>query len=188
MNKEEQDELVIACRANNRDAMQKIYTAYVSRMIAVSMRYCKNQTDAEDIVQEAFIKVFRNIHKYNHKGVLGSWIERIVINCAIDHWNKNKKTICIDHENSIYNKEKQAVYHDETDTLTKELSLEKLRTLITNLPEQYRYVLNLYAIEGYSHKEIGKMLNIKESTSRSNYTRAKKKLLEDIKKYNITHF
>ncbi|MBP2834052.1 RNA polymerase sigma factor [Aquimarina sp. U1-2] len=187
MNTEEQAKLVSACKAHDRTAMEKLYTMYVSRMIAISMRYCKHQTDAEDIVQEAFIKVFKNIHRYNHTGVLGSWIERIVTNCAIDHWKKTKKTIYLDHENFESQDEIHSVDPSETDALLKELSIEKLRVLITDLPEQYRYVLNLYAIEGYSHKEIGHMLNIKESTSRSNYTRAKKKLLERIIEHNITY-
>ncbi|WP_282100270.1 RNA polymerase sigma factor [Aquimarina sp. MMG016] len=180
MNKEEQDRLVKACKKGNRDAMEKLYTFFVPRMIAVSKRYCKNQSDAEDVVQEAFIKVFKSIKKYNHKGMLGSWIERIVVNSAIDHWHKLKKTVHIE-DSDFFEDNEQGVNESEQDYLSKEISIEKLRTLISDLPEQYRYVLNLYAIEGYSHKEIGKMLKIKESTSRSNYTRARKKLLENMK-------
>lgn len=185
MNKKEQDRLVKACKKGNRDAMEKIYNTFVSRMIAVSLRYCKNQSDAEDIVQEAFIKVFKNIKKYHHKGVLGSWIERIVVNCAIDHWNKMKKTVFVDPTNLSENEATTELDENEKDHLSERLSIDKLRAIINDLPDQYRYVLNLYAIEGYSHKEIGKMLNIKESTSRSNYTRARKKLLENIRNSGV---
>ncbi|WP_074408373.1 MULTISPECIES: RNA polymerase sigma factor [Aquimarina] len=188
MNKKEQDRLVKACKKGNRDAMEKIYNTFAPRMIAVGLRYCVNQSDAEDIVQEAFIKVFKGIQKYRHKGTLGSWIERIVVNCAIDHWHKMKKTIHVDHEDFINKNEIQELEEPEKDYLSKEISIERLRTFISDLPEQYRYVLNLYAIEGYSHKEIGEMLNIKESTSRSNYTRARKKLLERMRNNGVVKF
>ncbi|AXT50990.1 RNA polymerase sigma factor [Aquimarina sp. BL5] len=185
MNKEEQDRLVKACKKNNRDAMEKMYNVYMPRMLSVSFRYCKNQSDAEDIVQDAFIKVFKNIKKYKHNGTLGSWIERIVVNSAIDHWHKMKKTVLIDNSEFIEESDVQELDEIEKDQFSKQLSAEKLRTLISDLPEQYRYVLNLYAIEGYSHKEIGKILKIKESTSRSNYTRARKKLLENMRAIGI---
>ncbi|MDH7445070.1 RNA polymerase sigma factor [Aquimarina sp. 2201CG14-23] len=185
MNKEEQGRLVKACKKNNRDAMEKIYNAFMPRMIAVSSRYCKNQSDAEDIVQEAFIKVFKNIKKYKHNGMLGSWIERIVVNCAIDYWHTRKKTVYIDNSELIEERDTQELNDMEKEHFSEQLSAEKIRVLINDLPEQYRYVLNLYAIEGYSHKEIGKILKIKESTSRSNYTRARKKLLENMRALGI---
>ncbi|WP_108801820.1 RNA polymerase sigma factor [Aquimarina sp. Aq107] len=188
MNKEEQDRLVKACKKNDRNAMEKIYNTFMPRMLAVSFRYCKNQSDAKDIVQEAFIKVFKNIKKYKHNGTLGSWIERIVVNCAIDDWHKRKKTVLIDNSELIEEGEIQELDDFEKDHFSKQLSSDKLRTLINELPEQYRYVLNLYAIEGYSHKEIGKILKIKESTSRSNYTRARKKLLENMRAIGIEKY
>ncbi len=188
MNKEEQGILVKACKKNDRDAMEKIYNAFMPRMIAVSFRYCKNRSDAEDIVQEAFIKVFKNIKKYKHNGMLASWIERIVINCAIDHWHKMKKTVFIDNTELVEEESEQELNEIEKDYFSKELSVEKLRILISDLPEQYRYVLNLYAIEGYSHKEIGEILKIKESTSRSNYTRARKKLLANMRALGINKY
>jgi len=188
MNKQEQDRLVKACKKNNRDAMEKIYNAFMPRMIAVSIRYCKNQSDAEDIVQEAFIKVFKNIKKYKHSGTLGSWIERIVVNCSIDHWHKMKKTVLMDNSELIIETETQELDEIEKDHFSKQLSSEKIRTLINELPEQYRLVLNLYAIEGYPHKEISKILKIKESTSRSNYTRARKKLLENMRAIGIEKY
>jgi len=188
MDKEEQDRLVKACKKNDRDAMKKIYNTFMPRMIAVSIRYCKNKSDAEDIVQEAFIKVFKSIKKYKHQGTLGSWIERIVVNCAIDHWHKAKKTVSIEHSEFIESQDTMELDEVETDELSRQFSAEKLRTLIRDLPEQYRFVLNLYAIEGYSHKEIGKKLKIKESTSRSNYARARKKLLENMRAIGIEKY
>ncbi|WP_378183061.1 RNA polymerase sigma factor [Aquimarina sp. SS2-1] len=188
MNKDEQDRLVKACKKHNRDAMEKIYNAFMPRMLAVGFRYCKNQSDAEDIVQDAFIKVFKNIKKYKHNGTLGSWIERIVINCAIDQWHKTKKTVLMNDSELIEGNKTTELDEIEKEHLSKQLSSEKLRTLISDLPEQYRYVLNLYAVEGYSHKEIGKILKIKESTSRSNYTRARKKLLENMRAIGIEKY
>ncbi|MGY3794995.1 RNA polymerase sigma factor [Aquimarina sp. 433] len=188
MNKQEQGKLVKACKKNDRYAMEKIYNTFMPRMLAVSLRYCKNRSDAEDIVQEAFIKVFKNIKRYKDQGTLGSWIERIVINCAIDHWHKMKKTVLVDNSELIEERETHELNEIEQEELAKQLSVEKLRNLINDLPEQYRYVLNLYAIEGYSHKEIGKILKIKESTSRSNYTRARKKLLENMRAQGIKKY
>jgi len=188
MNKEEQDRLVKACKKNNRDAMEKIYTFFMPRMIAVSIRYCKNRSDAEDIVQEAFIKIFKSIKKYKHHGTLGSWIERIVVNTAIDHWHKVKKTVLVDNSEFIEENNSQELDEMEKDRFAQQLSVEKLREFINDLPDQYRYVLNLYAIEGYSHKEISKILKIKESTSRSNYTRARKKLLENMRAIGIEKY
>lgn len=183
MNKIEQKKLVEACKNQNRYAMEKIYNFYVSRMITVSMRYCKNLSDAEDVVQEAFIKVFRNIKNYNHNGKLGHWIERIVVNCSIDYWHKKKKVIPIDSTEFI--KDNEDILVSEYDLRQEQIPIELVRNMISELPEQYRFVLNLYAVEGYSHKEIGEMLKIKESTSRSNYTRARKKLLENIKNSGV---
>lgn len=188
MNKEEQDKLVKACKQNSRDAMEKIYNAFMPRMLAVSFRYCKNQSDAEDIVQDAFIKVFKNIKKYKHNGTLGSWIERIVVNNAIDHWHKTKKTVLIDKSEFIEEKEVLEIDEFEKNHFDQQFSADKLRILIHDLPDQYRYVLNLYAIEGYSHKEIGEILKIKESTSRSNYARARKKLLENMRAIGIEKY
>ena len=176
-----ENELVEACKNQDRSAMEKIYLFHMPRMLAVSRRYCKNQWDAEDVVQDAFIKVFRNFHGYKHDKSLSKWIERIVINCAIDHWHVSKKTLYTESHELLEHISNKELEDTEDRHLIEQVSIDKLRDLISELPDQYRFVLNLYAIEGYSHKQIGEMLGIKESTSRSNYARARKKLLDTIK-------
>ena len=176
-----ENELVEACKNKDRSAMEKIYVLHMPRMLAISRRYCKNQWDAEDVVQDAFIKVFRNFHSYQYNNSLSKWIERIVINCAIDFWRASKKILYTESNEFLEHVSNKELEDTDDLHLIEQVSIDTLRDLINDLPDQYRFVLNLYAIEGYSHKEIGEMLSIKESTSRSNYARARKKIMDEIK-------
>ncbi len=168
------EELMLAgCIRNNAAAQEALYNRFSPRMLGVCYRFAKNREDAEDMLQEGFIKVFTQIHQYRNEGTLEGWIRRIIVHTCINILKKNKKfseSVDIIHANSIHIKE---------EVIPSIMQAKQVVECIRSLPIGYRTVLNLYAIEGYSHKEIAGMLDIEESTSRSQYTRAKA-MLEDI--------
>lgn len=142
-------------------------------MLAVCYRYAHNREDAEDMLQEGFIKVFSQIHTFKSQGAFEGWIRRIMIHTCINILKKNKKfneNVDLIHASSLLVRE---------DSIPSVIQAKQVVECIRLLPLGYRTVLNLYAIEGFSHKEISEMLDIEESTSRSQYTRAKS-MLEDI--------
>jgi RNA polymerase sigma-70 factor (ECF subfamily) len=164
---------------NDAYAQQELYYKYSPKMLSVCYRYSKSREDAEDMLQEGFIKVFTQINKFENRGSLEGWILRIIVHTCINHLKKNKKFnehIDLAYAGDILIKE---------DNIPAVLQAKQVVESIRSLPMGYRTVLNLYAIEGYSHKEIGFMLEIEESTSRSQYTRAKNMLEEILIKKNI---
>lgn len=162
---------IAACIANEEWALKTIYKEYYPVMLPVCLRYANNQDDALDILHEGFIKVFRHIAKYKPGTSLGSWIRRIMINTSIDYYRKvsRRRTENIDTAYSLSSNDVGAV---------DDLSHEEILKALQNLTPAYRSVFNLYVIEGYSHKEVGKKLGITESTSRSNLVKARNKLKE----------
>ncbi|MBS1732635.1 MAG: RNA polymerase sigma factor [Bacteroidetes bacterium] len=158
---------------NNASAQEAFYNKFSPKMLGVCYRFAKNREDAEDMLQEGFIKIFTQLHQYRNEGALEGWIRRIIVHTCINIIKKNKKfneSVDIIHAHSIHIKE---------DMIPSIMQAKQVVECIRMLPIGYRTVLNLYAIEGYSHKEIAEMLDIEESTSRSQYTRAKA-MLEDI--------
>jgi len=168
------EELMLnGCIKNNAAAQEALYNRFSPRMLGVCYRFAKNREDAEDMLQEGFIKVFTQIHQYRNEGALEGWIRRIVVHTCINILKKNKKftdSVDIIHATSVHIKE---------DMIPSIMQAKQVVECIRTLPLGYKTVLNLYAIEGYSHKEIADMLDIEESTSRSQYTRAKA-MLEEI--------
>ena len=168
------EELMLAgCLKNNAASQEALYNRFSPRMLGVCYRFAKNREDAEDMLQEGFIKVFTQMHQYRNEGALEGWIRRIVVHTCINILKKNKKfaeSVDIIHANSIHVKE---------DMIPSIMQAKQVVECIRMLPLGYRTVLNLYAIEGFSHKEIAQLLDIEESTSRSQYTRAKA-MLEEI--------
>jgi RNA polymerase sigma factor (sigma-70 family) len=168
------EELMLAgCLRNNAASQEALYSRFSPRMLGVCYRFAKNREDAEDMLQEGFIKVFTQMHQYRNEGALEGWIRRIVVHTCINILKKNKKfseSVDIIHANSVYVKE---------DMIPSIMQAKQVVECIRILPLGYRTVLNLYAIEGFSHKEIANLLDIEESTSRSQYTRAKA-MLEEI--------
>lgn len=174
--------LIVGCLQNDAAAQRELYNKYSPKMLSVCYRFAHNREDAEDMLQEGFIKVFTQIHTFQNKGAFEGWIRRIVVHTCINFLKKHKKftdNVDLAYATSIYVKE---------ETIPSIMQAKQVVECIRLLPMGYRTVLNLYAIEGYSHKEIGTMLDIQESTSRSQYTRAKI-LLESvlIKKKIITN-
>ena len=161
------------CLNNLASAQEALYNRFSPRMLGVCYRFARNREDAEDMLQEGFIKVFTQIHQFRNQGALEGWIRRIIVHTCINVLKKNKKftdSVDLIHASSIYLNE---------NNIPSILQAKQVVESIRLLPMGYRTVLNLYAIEGYSHREIAGVLDIEESTSRSQYTRAKA-MLEDI--------
>jgi RNA polymerase sigma-70 factor (ECF subfamily) len=146
-------------------------------MLGVCYRYTKSMVDAEDVLQEGFIMVFKNLHQFNFAGELGGWIRRIMVNTAINYLKKHSRyqADLLFTEGTLH-----PVSDDDPEV---SLSTKELAELIRQLPPGYQAIFNLHAIEGYSHVEIGKILGIKEGTSRSQYARARSLLISWIHKY-----
>ena len=168
-----EEQMLAGTIKNNAAAQETLYNRFSPRMLGVCYRFAKSREDAEDMLQEGFIKIFTQLHQYRNEGALEGWIRRIIVHTCINIIKKNKKfadSVDLIHAHSLHTKE---------DMVPSIIQAKQVVECIRMLPLGYKTVLNLYAIEGYSHKEIGQMLDIEESTSRSQYTRAKV-MLEDI--------
>ncbi len=168
-----EEAILSGCLQNDGVAQRELYSKYSPKMLSVCYRFAHNREDAEDMLQEGFIKVFSQIHTFQNKGAFEGWVRRIIVHTCINHLKKNKKfneSVDIIHATGIQIRE---------DSVPSIVQAKQIVECIRILPLGYRTVLNLYAIEGYSHKEIAEMLDVEESTSRSQYTRAKQ-MLEDI--------
>ncbi|HJV18859.1 MAG TPA: sigma-70 family RNA polymerase sigma factor [Sediminibacterium sp.] len=162
------EQLILAgCLQNDPSAQRELYNRYSPKMLSVCYRFSQSREDAEDMLQEGFIKVFSQIHTFQNKGAFEGWIRRIIVHTCINFLKKNKKfsdNVDLEHAGFLEVKE---------ETMPSVMQARQVVECIRLLPLGYKTVLNLYALEGYSHKEIGVMLDIEESTSRSQYTRAK---------------
>ncbi len=168
-----EEAILSGCLQNDAAAQRELYTRYSPKMLSVCYRFAHNREDAEDMLQEGFIKVFSQIHTFQNKGAFEGWVRRIIVHTCINHLKKNKKfheSVDIIHATGLQVRE---------ESIPSIVQAKQVVECIRLLPLGYRTVLNLYAIEGYSHKEISGMLDVEESTSRSQYTRAKQ-MLEDI--------
>ena len=165
--------LVEKCKAGQSSSQYELYILYVDAMYNISMRMLGNKEDAEDIVQESFISAFKNLNSFNYDSTFGAWLKRIVINRSINYLKKKEILVVpIDvHEFHLA---------DDVPEVTTAVDIKKVKLGIEKLPPGYRQIINLYLIEGYDHVEISEVLTISTSTSKSQYHRAKKKLLEII--------
>lgn len=166
-------ELVEQSKLGDRNSQFRLYEMYVDAMYNVSMRMVGNKEDAEDMVQDSFVEAFRNLANFRYESTFGSWLKRIVINKSINHL-KSKKFPMVSMENEDYHITEEEVHSFD------EVDIQKVKSGIKKLPSGYQQIINLYLIEGYDHEEIGEVLGIATSTSKSQYHRAKKKLLEII--------
>jgi RNA polymerase sigma factor (sigma-70 family) len=168
-----EEAILSGCLKNHAAAQKELYHRYSPKMLAVCYRFAHNREDAEDMLQEGFIKVFLQIHTFQNKGAFEGWIRRIIVHTCINHLKKNKRF------NESVDIIQAAAIQAREENIPSIVQAKQIVDCIRLLPLGYRTVLNLYAIEGYSHKEIADMLDIEESTSRSQYTRARQ-MLEDI--------
>lgn len=166
--------LVKDCLKGNARAQKALFDKYAPKMLSICYRYMKNQPDAEDALQNAMVKVFAKLCDFKHEGPLEGWIRRIVVNSCLDQLRKNQKFISdVNVEDVSYKLE------NKEDPLT-DILAEELMKLIQQMPTGYRVVFNMFAIEGFSHQEIAESLGISESTSKSQYLRARAYLRQRI--------
>jgi RNA polymerase sigma factor (sigma-70 family) len=170
-----QEELIKGCKRRERNAQKSLYDTFSSKMYALCCRYVKDSMEAEDVLVTAFTKILERIDQYKGEGSFEGWIRRIVVNEALTYLRRNR---------SMYIETDLAAadYQPDYQNLSDHLEAEDLLSMIQELPAGYRIVFNLYAIDGYSHKEIATQLNISENTSKSQLSRARvylQKLLAD---------
>lgn len=169
-------EVVEGCLKGKESAMKKFYEHFQGFALSVCMSYCENRDDALEIMNDGFLKVFKSLDKVENIDRIKPWLRRIMINVAIDHFRKNIKNHTTQLPENIIEPN-----FGETSVYAK-LSSEDIMLAVQSLPTNYRLVFNLYAIEGYSHKEIGEMLKMAESTSRANLSLANGLLREKLQK------
>ncbi len=162
--------LISGCLQNDPAAQRELYNRFSPKMLSVCYRFAQSREDAEDMLQEGFIKVFTQIHTFENKGTFEGWVRRIIVHTCINFLKKYKKfneNVDIAYAGALQVKE---------ETMPSVMQAKQIIECIRLLPVGYRTVLNLYALEGYSHREIATMLDIEESTSRSQYTRSRNML------------
>jgi RNA polymerase sigma-70 factor (ECF subfamily) len=168
----EEKDLVRLCKKNDRTAQKELYGLFAPEMLGVCYRYTKSLDDAEDVLQEAFVKVYTQMGQFRGEGALGGWIKRIMVTTAISYLrrhNRYRNQMDFDH---------QPLHVVAEETATANLNIRELMDLIQRLPAGYQTVFNLVGIEGYDHTEVAKMLGISVQTSRSQYSRARAQLMK----------
>jgi RNA polymerase sigma-70 factor (ECF subfamily) len=161
-----ENHLIADCINGNRKSQQELYTIFASKMFAVCLRYSKNQMDAEDMLQDGFVKLFNNLHKFRGEGSFEGWVRRIFVNTAIEQLRKKNLNTTVGEglENSVADSHQNGLHN---------LYEKDIMSSANILSSGYKTVFRLYAVEGYSHKEIATQLGITESTSKSQFSRAK---------------
>ena len=170
---QEENELIQLAVENNRQAQQQIYSKFSPKMLSVCRQYIKDIHQAEDIMITAFMKVFTNLKNFQHKGSFEGWIRRIMVNECISFIRVEKKLKYSEEENYV---------EESFNNIESQFSIAEIQYLIDSLPDGYKMVFNLYAIEGYKHQEIASMLGINEGTSKSQLSHARKMLQGQINK------
>ncbi|MDR2118381.1 MAG: sigma-70 family RNA polymerase sigma factor [Tannerellaceae bacterium] len=170
-----EQQLIDGCRRGNRLAQKTLYDAYSRKMMGVCLRYVNDRETARDLLQDGFVKVFGALDTYSGTGSFEGWMRKIFVNCALEYLRRSdvlRESVELDHTGELSGQEYSVIA---------EMSARELMDMVQELPSGFRTIFNLFAIEGFSHKEIGEMLSITESTSRSQYTRAKQVLQRKIK-------
>lgn len=173
------ESVIVGCIKNNRKAQVMLYNQYAAMLLGICTRYVADKSEAEDILQESFLKIFKSVKEYSGKGHFENWMKKIVVNTAITHFHREKKHYYHDEIDDIPEHETQLDIAPDT-----QIETEELYQLLKTMPGGYKMIFNLYAIEGYKHKEIAEQLHIEESTSKSQYLRAKNWLIKEMKKLN----
>lgn len=166
-------DLILRCKKQDRKAQEQLYRLFAAKLFGLCLKYSDNKQEAEDNLQDGFVTIFQKISQYKDAGSFEGWMKRIIINTALQK-HRQQKVYGITNENHLK--------EEEAEVETEELSVDFLLECVQALPHRYRQVFNLYAMDGYSHKEIAEMLNISEGTSKSNLARARMALKERIEK------
>jgi len=173
--------LVKDCLKGKSQAQRELYEQFAQPMLGVCYRYTRSIRDAEDVLQEGFIKVFHHLQQYKQEGELGAWIRRIMVNTALNYLKRNRKY----QEEMFFTEEYLHPVTDDDPAIR--LHAKELADLIRQLPQGYQVIFNLHAVEGFTHVEIGEMLGISDGTSRSQYSRARNLLITWIEKHSSTN-
>jgi RNA polymerase sigma-70 factor (ECF subfamily) len=178
-------DLVRACQANDTRAQTAFYERYQSKLLGLCLRYAKTKAEAEDIFQEGFIKVFKNINELKNVEVVDSWVKSVIIRTAINYYHRTTK------EQQLHSSLDD--FHREVDSgdygkIISQLDMEMLLEVVNGLPDGYRMIINLHLIDGYTHTEIAEMLSIADSTSRSQYLRGRTLLMKKLQDKGITQY
>jgi len=168
------EQLIHNCRIDDAKAQSELYQLFSSNLFSVSLKYSRNYAEAEDNLQDAFITIFDKIKQYKSKGSFEGWLKRITINTALQRYRSQKVFDIVNEE---------AIVDEDIEIEEEDVSLDFLLQCIQELPDRYRLVFNLYVLDGYSHKEIGSLLNIASGTTKSNLSRARQLLKEKIEQY-----
>lgn len=170
------ENIIQGCRRKNSVAQKLLYEKYSGSMFGVCLRYSGSKQDAEDILHEGFLKIFEKIQQFKSQGSFVGWMRKIMVNTALERYRNQYKMVNLVDDVVEYE-------HPGYDDLTVNLTAKELLNFVQDLSPQYRIVFNMFAIEGYSHKEISETLNISEGTSKSNLSRARSILQEKVKAY-----
>lgn len=170
-------EIIEGCLKNEAKFQELLYRNSSAQLYAVCVGYTKNKEEAKDLLQEGFMRIFKNIHTFQNEAPLQAWMRRIVVNTAIDYYRKSLRSI------------KTADYNEEVELADVSMNLQQLdlnyfKNIIAKMPDGYRVIFNLYAVEGYNHREISELIGISEGTSKSQFSRARKYLQDIIIKEN----
>lgn len=166
--------LILACKQGKLWARREVYEKYAPSMMALCKRYLSDTEDAKDVLQDGFLKIFTEIGQYTGKGSFGGWIRRIFVNTSLDFIRKKNRLQQIELLMDV------EMGNNEDAPSLKDITAEEIMQCIGELPDNYRTVFNLYAVEGYSHREIAQLLQIPESTSRSLFFRARQLLQKKV--------
>lgn len=167
-----QIDVVEKCKINDRSAQLKLYRQYCDGMYAVAMRFVKNTDDAEDVLQESFIKAFQKIHQFKGEVTFGAWLKRIVVNKSIDFLKSKKQ-----HQVPLEERYLKVVENNDW-TVSDGIGLAEVKEAIEKLPDKYKYVVMMFLVEGFDHQEISQVLQIEETTCRTRLLRGKNRLKE----------
>lgn len=172
-----ESDLIKGCIEGNRRMQEELYTRFASKMYAVCLRYANNANDAQDLLQEGFIKVYKNLHRFRAEGSFEGWIRRVFVNTSIEHFRRKATQLAI-----VSEREENSIEDSDVSALDN-LAEKDIINLIQELSPGYRTVFNLYVVEGYSHREIGDILGISEGTSKSQLARAKGILQKKVNRF-----
>ena len=186
MNKDQLNEIIKRCIKKDKDAQEEFFKYFYGKMMVVCSRYTRDKDEAKDVLQDAFMKVFDNLQKYEVTGSIEGWVRRIFTNTAIDHYRKQKNKFNLIEEGNV--KDEYNIYDDleEDESIYSRIKPADILEAMNQLSPAYRTVFNLYAIENHTHQEVSEILGINIGTSKSNYAKAKAKLKKVLsKKFNL---
>ncbi len=178
-------EIIKGCKRAETLAMKTLYESYYSLMLGICLRYAGNVFDAEDFVQEGFVKIFKDIGSFSGRGSFEGWLKRVMINNTLMHLRKSKREISFENIDELAVDEPTTVYDGDEPSVNQQISSvdftkRELFEIINSLPKGYKEIVNLYIIDGYKHREISKLLNISQGTSKSQLFRARKLIKEKL--------